>query len=88
MDVQLHLPPRGTDLIIAGVCVISEVQDPDLETPKTQEAVPRELWSKLGTDVGLLKLAQLIHIKTNGGVLPAVKQYPIPQKQRKVFKNR
>lgn len=87
-DVQLHLSPRGTDLIIAGVCVLSEVQDPDLEIPKTLEAVPTELRRKSGTELGLLTSAQPRHVKTRGGAPPAVKQYPTPGKQRKVFKNK
>uniref|UniRef100_A0A8C0EWX7 Reverse transcriptase n=1 Tax=Bubo bubo TaxID=30461 RepID=A0A8C0EWX7_BUBBB len=86
LDVQLHLSPRSTDLTIAEVCVISEVQDPHLEIPKTLEAVPRELWNKSGADVGLLKSAQPIPVKTKGGAPSAVKQYPIPGKQRKIFK--
>lgn len=51
-------------MISEGVCVISEVQDPDLEIPKPLEAVPRELWNKSGAGVGLLELAQPRHFKT------------------------
>lgn len=58
LDVQLQPSPRGTDLIIAGVCAVSEVQDPDLETPKPLEAVPRELWSEPRAGVGFLTRAQ------------------------------
>lgn len=58
LDVQSQASPRGTDLIIAGVPAVSEMQDPDLGTPKPLELVPRELWSKGGAGVGFLTRGQ------------------------------
>ncbi|KAK4807175.1 hypothetical protein QYF61_024295 [Mycteria americana] len=69
----------GTDLIIAGLCVVSDAGESELKIMEELKEVPWELWSKSGTDVGLLKSAQPVHIKTKGGSPPMVKQYPIPQ---------
>lgn len=77
LDVQLHLSPRGTDLIIAGLCVVSDAGESELKIPEELKDVPQELWSKSGRDVGLLKTAQPVHIKTEGGSRPVVKQYPV-----------
>lgn len=86
--LDVHLSPRCTDLINAGVRVISEVQDPDLEIPKTLEAVPRELRSESGAERGLLKPAQPRRTKTRGGLPSAVQQHPGPGKPRKGFKHK
>lgn len=37
---QLHLAPKGTQSTVAAVCVIPEVQDPELEILKTLEVMP------------------------------------------------
>ncbi|GAB0207455.1 hypothetical protein GRJ2_003211200 [Grus japonensis] len=56
---------------------IPQEEELAFKIPKGLEAVPRELWSSSGDDIGLLLSAELVIIKTKGGSPPSIKQYPI-----------
>uniref|UniRef100_A0A8B9P6H8 ribonuclease H n=1 Tax=Apteryx owenii TaxID=8824 RepID=A0A8B9P6H8_APTOW len=82
LDTRICLQPEGMKLILMGSCVLAETPEPEstnLQIPAGLESVPGKLWSSSGMDVGLLKSASAVSIKTKGGLPPVVKQYPIPK---------
>lgn len=84
LDVELHLSPEGTDLIILGVAVVTESPNNELKIQEILKSIPTKLWCKTIKNVGLLVSAQPVNIKTKGrSPPPAVKQYPIPQEAEK-----
>ncbi|GAB0195032.1 protein NYNRIN-like [Grus japonensis] len=71
---------------------IPQEEESAFKIPKGLEAVPWELWSSSGDDIGSLLSAEPVIIKTKGGSPPSIKQYPIAdeaipsiQKQIAVF---
>uniref|UniRef100_A0A663E1S1 ribonuclease H n=1 Tax=Aquila chrysaetos chrysaetos TaxID=223781 RepID=A0A663E1S1_AQUCH len=75
----ISLAPTGIKLIIMGSEVIEfkEQKHSDSKIPPELAGVPRELWSTSGDEVGLLKSAEPVVIKTKGGTTPSIRQYPI-----------
>lgn len=85
LDVELRLSPKGIDLIIMGMRVITGNLKDEFKISEALKSVPTKLWSKTSTDAGLLVSAKPINIKTKGGTLPALKLYSIRQEAEKII---
>uniref|UniRef100_A0A663FFP7 ribonuclease H n=1 Tax=Aquila chrysaetos chrysaetos TaxID=223781 RepID=A0A663FFP7_AQUCH len=74
----ISLAPTGIRLIVMGseVIQLKEQKHSDSKIPPKLAGVPRELWSTSGNEVGLLKSAEPVVIKTKGGTPPSIWQYP------------
>uniref|UniRef100_A0A8C4UPD9 ribonuclease H n=1 Tax=Falco tinnunculus TaxID=100819 RepID=A0A8C4UPD9_FALTI len=78
LGTQIALGKKGIHLVFieSAVVVQKEPTKPPV-VPWELRNVPMGLWSKSSKDVGFLKSAVPVKIKTKGGIPPAIRQYPI-----------
>ncbi|XP_064929372.1 protein NYNRIN-like isoform X1 [Columba livia] len=65
-------------IFIGSVFTLDHTPKKEVAIPWELRNVPSGLWSRTTKDIGLLKSALPVVIKTKGGHPPAIKQYPIP----------
>ncbi|CAM5085194.1 unnamed protein product [Eretmochelys imbricata] len=81
LGAHIYCAPEGLRMSVPDSAVASLMASvtPIPGVPSELSSVPYTLWSTNPTDVGLLKSAVPVSLKTRGGPPPSVKQYPLPR---------
>ena len=78
LGTKLDLNSKGMKLYFLGnVLAVEREQKQKIEIPDDLKDIPSGLWSHSSKDIGFLKSAKPVVIKTKAGPPPSIKQYPI-----------